>query len=180
MKRLALAALVALMPLAGLCQESMLYASPVQPAPANQGLRLYAREFPTSEPGVMKADVQIAIVKWQDSSPVPTRNIQKLRILDADGRPIEFTDRNPDSIPFESSLSGNTTYVATYALVDPYQVHRLGDVRFEYLGKSMVFNMRSFGQDFQPAWLPVSNSHNGSCVEPERTDRRPVAGNRRA
>jgi hypothetical protein len=126
--------------LEGLPVTTMRTSSP-QNAPSGQRIRVSVSESGTNYSNMSKAAVHIGIEVFRDGQNVSMNDIQEVRILDTQGRPIEFQSDDPrDFGPTRGGTS--STYRLTYELVNPWKIHSIGKVTFLFQGKEYDFDVK--------------------------------------
>jgi hypothetical protein len=108
----------------------------------NGRIRVSVNEFGTSYPNVSGAAVSIRIDGFKDGQNGRINDIREVKILDTQGRPIEFRDNNPREIGPTGRGSASSMYSATYELLNPSKIHSIGKVTFMYQGKEYDFDMK--------------------------------------
>lgn len=114
----------------------------IQHAPNGHSIRVSLYEFGNSFPNVSGAAISIGIEGFKDQQNGPMNDIREVRILDTQGRPIEFRDNTPREIGPTGGGSTSSTSSATYELVNPSKIHGIGKVTLVYQGKEYEFEWK--------------------------------------
>lgn len=114
-----------------------------QHAPNGHGISAFIFESGTSFPNTSSAGVHIGIEMARERQNASMNDIQEVRILDTQGRPMEFRRRN-DSQEIGPTGGGSTPskYSVAYELVNPSKILGVAKVTLLYQGKSYEFDLK--------------------------------------